>query len=282
MSRWQPKYPNRYARRAPSKRPLTVGAANKKFQRKHTNCVILYNTPCQVQHAVFSDTCPNGGAIQLLTQASLFGAYGDSITITRLKGTFYFQPEVMPGANPIATVLLNSTAGIYMRVGLAKQKTTQRDGFIARAIEPLSGLQPGQPRGDWSEHPWWRLWEHYWTPTATGSLSEPNGCCPDITGDFSPPLIADGTTVPLTGTDLHISSTCNPCNPEGVIGGAGGTVQKPPWKISLDIRRPFTLHDDDDLSLWFGWENVMAPAEVVRRTQPNMMTFGGCRAWVEQ
>lgn len=272
-----PRALSRYAR-TPSRKLLTRKSANRTFSKAKRQWVTAYNTSCDQLVTVPLSTCPNGGVIGLLNNASLHTDFEDAVRIARIEGKIWFWPT--PAAGTDCQDILNQWANnlVYFRAGLRKSTVNAVSG-AADAINPLDAGVVGFGRGAYQDGKWMRLWDHVWAPSGwVSNENAPLTCCPVVTspGSINPLVAGTGTvTIPAIVTECI---TCNIEEQPSICQYGANTSQ--PWCLNISYRRPIRMTELDELALWFGWERL--GQGIGRLAQPAMRHFGGVRLLLEK
>lgn len=259
---------------------------------------LALNIKCQIVHATPGSECPNGGKIVLVSNAELQGAaaYGananfpDAMRIKRLEGNLYFRPDYTPpGFTGVQDCYATNAANqytSYMRMGLRKAQGPQSQAGVPDALNPLNNGATPSEVSDYVDGRWMKLWEHVWDPAARvgGTASNDFSCCSVQAGYTLPSWTTTLGTGAWAGVQVP-PIVCEPCgDPEDPATNLACTFeyQIPRWwHCRVRHGRPIVLKENDDLSLYFGWEKLMQVTDNVRPTQPNMEFFGGIRMLLE-
>lgn len=252
------------------------------------------------------ECCTSLASLTLVNNDTLEQQFSDRLRVIRLVGNLWINvnyaelfdqyAEVLFGhAAPFSvleqtqsTALALSWLQTYLRVAISKV-AVGRDGAGQQIWLGLNPLTPVT----FSEGQWKWIWEHAWNPvqernfqqTGPGFYTNP-GCCPIITGEFSPPDILDGTTVPLTGTDLEIETDCQPCagTPPGdgqFIAGVYGTKMPNWWKLSFDKKVSIPMRENERLLLQLGWKTFDGLFVLPPNFDAVLQVYGGIRSLLQ-
>lgn len=256
----------------------------------------LFNTSCEyILFEPDEEACPNAFQIPLLdsTQTEIFRQ--DSTTVKRLI------IDLLLG--PIGFVSTTDVAIQANMMRIALKRWEQPGGAQDPPVyNPMLGddvnnspLVP-QDQGDFSEMRAIKVWQHFYEQQAhVGIVVNPTAPVwkPDwvsvatglSAGLASPPLAAgtggglfiNGNTV--DEVILRGETECVTC--EGTQGNQVFDVPRF-WHFTADMkfRRGIKLRENQNLSLFGGWENLAAPGGQ-RPTQNFIACYGGIRALVE-
>jgi len=284
-----------FGRSAFKRRGLETRAhAARVYKRVTRQWQIAFNIKCSIVGAFPGAECPNGTRIIVLSQGQLQGSsaaalganLSDAVRIKRLEGHLYFSPENSDAGTTVGCTGLvadQSNSIVYMRMGLKKQQAPQSQAGVPDALNPLDNGATPYEISDYADGRWMKMWEHVWAPGGTmgfQALPGKDGCC-SVREEYVVPPTAEGTQVTYTVPAIE----CLRCD--------GG--EPPPdephctftaevhrwWHCPIRYGRPIVMKESDDLSLYVGWERLIAFSGGPRQTQPAMKFFGGLRMLLE-
>jgi len=286
-----------FARTASKRRGLETRAhANRAFKRVTRQWWLAFNIKCQVIQTDPGADCPNGGKIILVSQSLLQGASGaalgsnfpDALRIKRIEGNLYFKPinseiqPTVPQVSCLAGVTDQSNHNVYFRMGLRKAQGPQSQAGVPDALNPLDNGATPFEISDYADGRWMKLWEHLWG--SSGSVGA------GFNNDFNCCSVQDGYTVPpvVEGSQVTYDVPpviCEPCGDvesPAVNGSCIFTANVHSWwHCRLRYGRTIVLKENDDLSLYYGWERLRDVTDGARLLQPALKIFGGCRLLLE-
>lgn len=287
-----------YGRKASSRKLETRAHASRTYKHVVRQWELALNIKCQIVHATPGESCPNGGKIVLVSNAELQGAaaYGananfpDAMRIKRIEGNLYFRPTPITatdlGVLACYIAAVENLRTNYMRLGLRKAQGPQSQAGVPDALNPLNNGATPSELSDYVDGRWMKLWEHVWDPAAhQAAHSNNNFSCCSVQDGYTLPnwTLADGD-----GTWAGVTVPPIVCQPCGDVEDpatnleCGLDIQLPRWwHVPIRYGRPIVLKENDDLSLYFGWERLMQFDDTVRAVQPNMEFFGGIRMLLE-
>lgn len=264
---------NRAAKIPASKIPRSIARVRKQK-------IIVFNTmqACEFTCvAADPQQCIQEMTIAILRNVDLQESFGDNCKVASLRGSVWIDPWF-----PLPYTIAQSEYGETSQ-WLAYMNFMSRTVFQGRAglIKTLSNSDdPTNPMPDyhidnsfdWSEAPWIKQWNHMWFNKETIALDHRLeggllGICSDVfkpdSGSVTNVLAAgSGTINTQTGA---IGTTCIPIF-EVVDDGAPNLGKRSippmrPWRIPVNIRKPITMRENQNLEMKVSFANLFPGAD---------------------